>query len=76
MKPVTAFNWVYTSASATGFRYLGAQPNEAALLYNNDLDSKISTGIDTPSTDFPEIMLAPICLIMNIRLSFWLFMSS
>lgn len=31
-KPVTAFIWVYTSASATGLKYLGAQPKEAALL--------------------------------------------
>lgn len=70
-KAERAFIWVRQSASATGFKYLGAQANYAALLYSKDLDSKMSTGRETFNTDLPEIRLAPICLITNLRLSFW-----
>ncbi len=38
IKPTTAFIWVFTSASATGFKYLGAHPKDAALLSRSDLD--------------------------------------
>lgn len=38
MNPMIAFIWVYTSAFATGFKYLGAQPKDAVLLSRRDLD--------------------------------------
>lgn len=38
VKATTAFIWILTSESATGFKYLGAHPKDAALLSRSDLD--------------------------------------
>jgi hypothetical protein len=53
-----------------GNRKSGIFPKEAADLSIRDLLSKMSTGKETFRTDLPEKMLAPICLITNIRVSF------
>ena len=60
---------IFLSVAALA-KYIGAYPNEAAVLYRMDLLSKMSTGRDMFIIELPLSRLDPIDFRINFMVSF------